>query len=379
MNHNGLWCAIYKKNSNLSGGLFDTPLKRRRILEIDAESNSNPHFWNDRKKSSTLLKEKKALEDGISASDLIVKKFDDALVAIEFAEEGDEASDTEANQLISALEKEINQLEIHRLLSGETDRNNAIVTINAGAGGTEACDWASMILRMMLRFADRKGFKSEVVDELEGDGAGIKNATITIDGDYAYGLLKSENGVHRLVRISPFDANAKRHTSFCSVFVTPVVDDDIQIEIKESDLKVDTYRAGGAGGQHVNRTDSAVRMTHMPSGIVVQSQQQRSQIQNRETCLKLLKAKLYEQELNKRQAESKAIEDSKMDNAFGSQIRSYVLHPYKLVKDTRTLAQSSDPNAVLDGDLDDFCMEYLRQLAIGQFKGKGASVDEENG
>lgn len=318
------------------------------------------------------------MEDGISASENLVKKFEDVLVAIEFGEDGDADSGKEADALIQSLTKEINQLEIHRLLSGETDRNNAIVTINAGAGGTEACDWASMILRMLLRYADRKGFKAEVVDELEGDGAGIKNATVTVDGEYAYGLLKGENGVHRLVRISPFDANAKRHTSFCSVFVSPVVDDDIQIDVKESDLKVDTYRAGGAGGQHVNRTDSAVRMTHMPTGIVVQSQQQRSQIQNRETCMKLLKAKLYELELNKRQAESKAIEDSKMDNAFGSQIRSYVLHPYKLVKDTRTLAQSSDPNAVLDGDLDDFSMEYLRQVAFGQFKGKGSAADEES-
>lgn len=250
------------------------------------------------------------------------------------------------------------------------------MTINSGAGGTEACDWAMMILRMILRFADRKGFKAEVVDELEGEGAGIKNATVTIDGDFAYGLLKSENGVHRLVRISPYDSNARRHTSFCSVFVSPVIDDDILVDINESDLKVDTYRAGGAGGQHVNRTDSAVRMTHVPSGIIVQSQQQRSQIQNRETCLKLLKAKLYELEISKRQAESKAIEDAKMDNAFGSQIRSYVLHPYKLVKDVRTLAQNSDPFAVLDGDIEEFCLEFLRQTAEGQFKGKGGQSDD---
>lgn len=361
---------------NQSGGLFDTPLKQKRILEIDAESNSNPHFWNDRKTSSGLLKEKKILEDGIAKARNLASQFEDALVAIEFGEDGDASSNKEADELITILTKEIDQLEIHRLLSGDTDRNNAIVTINAGAGGTEACDWASMILRMILRYADRKGFKAEVVDELEGDGAGIKNATVTIDGEYVYGLLKSENGVHRLVRISPFDANAKRHTSFCSVFVSPVIDDEIQIEIKDSDLKIDTFRAGGAGGQHINRTDSAVRMTHGPSGIVVQSQQQRSQIQNRETCMKLLKAKLYELEMNKRQAESKAVEDAKMDNAFGSQIRSYVLHPYKLVKDTRTLAQSSDPNTVLDGDLDNFSMEYLRQLAFGQFKGKGGTDEE---
>ncbi|APJ05115.1 peptide chain release factor 2 [Silvanigrella aquatica] len=361
---------------NLFGGIFDTPLKRKRILEIEAESNSDPNFWNDRRKSSALLKEKKNIEDGVISCESLLKKFEDTLVAIEFGEEGDEQSNKEADGSISELTQDVNLLETKRLLSGETDKNSAIITINAGAGGTEACDWAQMITRMMLRFCDRKGFKAEVVDELEGEGAGLKNATITVDGEYAYGLLKSENGVHRLVRISPFDSNARRHTSFCSVFVSPVIDDDINIEIKESDLKIDTYRAGGAGGQHVNRTDSAVRMTHMPTGFVVQSQQQRSQIQNRETCLKLLKAKLYELEISKRQAESKAIEDAKMDNAFGSQIRSYVLHPYKLVKDVRTLAQSSDPNVILDGDIESFCLEYLRQTAAGQFKGKGGSVDD---
>ena len=345
-------------------------------MEIDSESNTDPNFWNDRKKSSVLLKEKKILEDGLAASENLSKKFEDALTAIEFGEEGDAPSSKEADELILTLQNEVGTLETRRLLSQDNDRNNAIVSINAGAGGTEACDWALIIMRMILRHADRRGWKSEVVDELEGDGAGIRNATITVDGDYAYGLLKSENGVHRLVRISPFDANAKRHTSFCSVYVTPVVDDDVQIDIKDSDLRVDTYRAGGAGGQHINRTDSAVRITHIPSGIVVQSQQQRSQIQNRETCLKLLKAKLYEVEIAKRQAESRTVEDNKMDNAFGSQIRSYVLHPYKLVKDVRTLAQSSDPNSVLDGNIEDFCVEYLRQLSAGQFKGKGAKSDD---
>lgn len=364
-------------NSIPFGGFFDTPHKRRRILEIEAESAADPNFWNDRKKSSVLLKEKKSIEDSVAACDELQRKFDDALVAIEFGEEGDSASAHEADTLIAELSKALSNLETRRLLSGETDKNSAIVTINAGAGGTEACDWASMILRMILRFADRKGWKAEVVDDLEGDGAGIRNATVNIEGDFVYGLLKSENGVHRLVRISPFDANARRHTSFCSVYVSPVIDDEIQIEVKESDLKVDTFRASGAGGQHVNRTDSAVRMTHGPSGIVVQSQQQRSQIQNREMCMKLLKAKLYELEMNKRQAESKAIEEAKMDNAFGSQIRSYVLHPYKLVKDTRTLAQSSDPNTVLDGDIESFSVEYLRQQAAGQFKGKGSSAGDD--
>ncbi|MBX9702905.1 MAG: peptide chain release factor 2 [Silvanigrellaceae bacterium] len=356
-------------------GIFDTPAKRKRILEIDSESNTDPNFWQDRKKSSQLLKEKKQIEEGLLLCDKILKKIDDALLAIEFGDSGEADYVQEADVLLLELHQEVNLLETHRLLAGENDRNSAILTINSGAGGTEACDWALMIMRMLLRFADKKNWKAEIIDQLDGEGAGLKNATISIEGEYAYGLLKSENGVHRLVRISPFDSNARRHTSFCSVFVSPVIDDDIQIEIKESDLKVDTFRAGGAGGQHVNRTDSAVRMTHLPSGVVVQSQQQRSQIQNREMCLKLLKIKLYEIEIAKRQAENKVIEDSKMDNAFGSQIRSYVLHPYKLVKDVRTLAQSSDPLAVLDGAIEEFSLEYLRQTAAGYFKGRGAQED----
>jgi peptide chain release factor 2 len=348
------------------------------VQEIEAETNSNPNFWNDRRYSSKLLKEKKALEDGIQSSLKISQLGDDVLVLIEFAESGDTESDTEANTKLKELEELVLQMETQRLLSGETDRNSAIITINAGAGGTEACDWAQMVMRMLLRFCEIKKWKTEVVDELDGDGAGIRNATITVDGDFVYGMLKSENGVHRLVRISPYDSNARRHTSFCSVFVSPVVDDDINIEIKESDLRVDTYRAGGSGGQHVNRTDSAVRITHGPSGVVVQSQSQRSQIQNRETCMKLLRAKLYEIEVAKRTAESRTIEDAKMDNAFGSQIRSYVLHPYKLVKDTRTLAQSSDPQTVLDGEISEFSYEYLRQLAAGSFKGKGGASDADD-
>lgn len=348
------------------------------MLEIDAETQSDPNFWNDRRKSSKVLKEKKALEDGFNNVAAIQRMADDALVLIEFGEAGDEATEKEADGALNELDAKVTELETQRLLSGETDKNSAIVQINAGAGGTEACDWAMMVMRMLLRHCDVRNWKAQVVDELEGEGAGIRNATITVDGDFAYGLLKSEIGVHRLVRISPYDSNARRHTSFCSVFVSPVVDEDINIEVKESDLRVDTYRAGGAGGQHVNRTDSAVRMTHIPSGIVVQSQSQRSQIQNRETCMKLLKAKLYEIEINKRTAESRAIEDSKMDNAFGSQIRSYVLHPYKMVKDTRTLCQSSDPQKVLDGDIAEFSLEFLRQSAAGSFKGKGGGGGDDD-
>ncbi len=353
-------------------------MRRKRILEIDAESQTDPTFWSDKRRSTTLLKEKKTLEDGIQTAEKLLRSFDDAFVLIEFAESGDEASDAEANALIADIERSIEEFEKKRLLSGELDRNSAIVQINAGAGGTEACDWAQMITRMIVRYAETKKWKTEIVDELEGDGAGIRNATITIDGDYVYGNLKSENGVHRLVRISPYDSNARRHTSFCSVFVKPVVDDSIEIDIRDADLRVDTYRAGGAGGQHVNRTDSAVRITHIPSGVVVQSQSQRSQIQNREVCLKLLKAELYEIEVKKREALANKVEAAKKDNAFGSQIRSYVLHPYKMVKDTRTLCQSPDPFAVLDGDLDAFSLEYLRQSAVGEFKGKGTLAGEDD-
>ncbi len=348
------------------------------MLEIEAETSSDPNFWNDRRKSSKILKEKKALDDGFSSVQALNRRIEDILVAIEFGEDGDEDSNREADLALKSLEKEVLALEAQRLLSGETDRNYAVITVNAGAGGTEACDWANMIFRMLVRHCEIRKWKTEIVDLLDGDGAGIRNATFTVDGDFAYGFLKSEIGVHRLVRISPYDSNARRHTSFCSVFVSPVVDDDIVIEIKDSDLKVDTYRAGGAGGQHVNRTDSAVRMTHAPSGVVVQSQQQRSQIQNRETCLKLLRTKLYELEIARRKTESNAIEDTKMDNAFGSQIRSYVLHPYKMVKDARTLCQSPDPQKVLDGEIEEFSLEYLRQMASGSFKGKGMSqADDE--
>ena len=244
--------------------------------------------------------------------------------------------------------------------------NAAILTINAGAGGTESCDWASMLFRMYLRYAERKGWQVETHDILSGEEAGIKNATIEITGDYAYGLLKAENGVHRLVRISPFDSNARRHTSFVSVFVTPVVDDNIEIDINPSDLRVDTYRASGAGGQHVNKTDSAVRITHIPTGLVAASQTQRSQHQNRDNAMKLLRSALYDREVAIRNAALTAIEDSKTDISFGHQIRSYVLHPYKLIKDHRTDYESHSPDDVLDGKLDEFINEFLAHAKESQ-------------
>lgn len=237
--------------------------------------------------------------------------------------------------------------------------NDAVLTINAGAGGTESCDWASMLMRMYLRFAERMNWRTEIFDLQDGDEAGVKSVTLEVSGEFAFGLLKAESGVHRLVRISPFDSNARRHTSFASIFVSPVVDDQIEIEIADSDLKIDTFRASGAGGQHVNRTDSAVRMTHIPSGIVVQCQTQRSQHQNRDQCLKLLRSKLYEKELEERRKEQELVEGSKSDIAWGSQIRSYVLHPYKMVKDHRTNFESHSPDDVLDGNIENFINQFL--------------------
>ena len=372
--------SVYKncaRSSTHSGGIFDTPLKRKRILEIDAISQSDPNFWNDRKKSSGLLKEKKSLEDGLKVCENLSTLIEDCAVALEFAEE-EESYEQEAEETLVKIETQLDELERRRLLGEEADGNSAIITINSGAGGTEACDWAEMVMRMMLRYCEKQSWKTEIVDILDGESAGIKNATINVDGEFAYGLLKSEIGVHRLVRISPYDSNKRRHTSFCSVFVSPVVDDSIEIEVKTADLRIDTFRAGGAGGQHVNRTDSAVRITHTPTGIVVQSQSQRSQIQNREMCMRLLKAKLYELEMQKRMQATQQVENTKQDNAFGSQIRSYVLHPYKLVKDARTHHQNSNPTQVLDGDLMGFSVEYLRQYVTGEFKGKGGDTSEED-
>lgn len=263
------------------------------------------------------------------------------------------------------LEVGLRALEFQRMLSGEQDSADCYINIHAGAGGTEACDWVGILARMYSRYASARGFKSNVIDFTEGDGAGYRSVTFEVNGSYAYGFLRAENGIHRLVRISPFDSNARRHTSFASVFVYPVVDDDIEIEIKTEDIRVDTYRAGGAGGQHVNKTDSAVRMTHMPTGVVVQCQAERSQIQNREKAMKMLRARLYELELQKRQAEADKINATKKRIAWGSQIRNYVLQPYQLIKDVRTGTQSSAVQGVLDGDLQPFIESYLMQDASG--------------
>jgi peptide chain release factor 2 len=306
-----------------------------------------------------VLRLRSRLETAASKADQFLRDTEDAAVLFEFAAE-DESSLSELKALIERLERNVEETETEMLLSGPNDARDAIVTINAGAGGTDAQDWAEILFRMYLRWAERHKFKAEIVDEQPGKEAGIKSATFTLSGDYAYGLMSAEAGVHRLVRLSPFNAGSSRETSFASVFVYPDVQEDIEIEVQEKDLRVDTYRSSGAGGQHVNVTDSAVRITHMPSGIVVTCQNQRSQHQNREVAMRILKSRLYELEMEKRRAETAQLEETKRDISFGSQIRNYVMHPYRLVKDVRTKHETSDVDAVLDGDIDEFINQYLR-------------------
>ena len=309
-----------------------------------------------------MLKEKKNLESWISRSKRLQNCLDDVETALELIPEGEEFR-KEAEDLLTLLQVELESLETQSLLGGDMDQCSALLTINAGAGGTESCDWASMLLRMYLRFSEKNNWEVSIHDVQDGDEAGVKSATVELSGDFPFGLLKAESGVHRLVRISPFDSNARRHTSFASVYVSPVIEDDIEIEINPSDLRIDTYRASGAGGQHVNRTDSAVRITHLPSGVVVQCQSQRSQHQNKDTAMKLLRSKLYEKELEERRKKQQDVENTKSEIGFGSQIRSYVLHPYKMVKDHRTNLEHHAPLEVLDGNLSAFIKSYL-QLSI---------------
>ncbi len=319
---------------------------------------AQPDFWNDQEQAQKILKERRRLAQAIETATFYDREIADLEVLFEFAE-ADPASLAELEQRLRALQQKVEADETQMLLSGPNDANNAIVRIQSGAGGTDAQDWAEMLLRMYLRWCERRGFKTSLLDVQPGKEAGITSAEFTVEGDYAYGLLSCESGVHRLVRISPFSSAGTRETSFASIFVTPEVEDDIEIEINEKDLRIDTYRSSGAGGQHVNVTDSAIRITHLPTGIVVSCQNQRSQHQNREVAMKVLKSRLYELELERRRAESAKLEAAKRDISFGSQIRNYVLHPYRLVKDTRTKLERSDVDSVLDGDLDDFIKEYL--------------------
>lgn len=324
-------------------------------------------FWDDPEKSKDVLKERAQLSEIISAFDALKTELEDNELLLDLAvEENDGDALQEVSRKARELQKKIKDLEVRQMLGEENDHRNAIVSINAGAGGTEAQDWAEMLLRMYLRWCERRGFQTEVVDLLEGEEAGIKSATFTVAGPYAYGLLKGESGVHRLVRISPFDASGRRHTSFAAVFVYPEVDDSIVIDIKPSDLHIETYRSSGAGGQHVNKTSSAVRITHLPTGIVVQCQNERSQHRNRDTAMKVLRARIYERELQKKQAEMQELHDNLDDIAWGNQIRSYVLQPYRLVKDHRTQVEKGNVDSVLDGDLDDFMEAFLFQQLHGK-------------
>ena len=321
---------------------------------------AEPGFWERDGEGQQILKERASILDSITPWKQEQKELEEMEILLQLVEEQqDEAETQELLEKVKKSEEAVGQMEFQRMLGGETDPNNAIVSINAGAGGTEAQDWVEMLLRMYLRWGEKKGYQTQIIDILSGEEAGLKNVTFTVTGSYAYGYLKAESGIHRLVRISPFDAGARRHTSFASVFVIPEVSDEIEIAIDEKDLKIDTYRSSGAGGQHVNKTDSAVRITHLPTGIIVQCQNERSQHKNKATALKILKARLYEKEMKEREEKFEVLHHSKKEIAWGSQIRSYVMHPYRMVKDHRTNKVIHDVDRVMDGDLDEFMKAYL--------------------
>ncbi|MCH8862986.1 MAG: peptide chain release factor 2 [Proteobacteria bacterium] len=361
-----------KQSLGLLRRYLDWDIAIDRLDELNAEAE-NPDLWNDPARAQKLMRERTRLDDSITACREIEAELADNLELIGMGEEeGDAELVSDAEAALTALEARAGKMELLSLLSGEVDGNDAYIEIHAGAGGTESQDWAEMLLRMYMRWAEKHGFKVSIVQYMAGEEAGAKSATIEIKGENAYGWAKTESGVHRLVRISPFDSNARRHTSFASVWVYPVIDDTIEVEVLDKDLKVDTYRASGAGGQHVNTTDSAVRITHAPSGIVVQCQSERSQHKNRATAMKMLKARLYEAELRKQEEKAMAEHAQKTDIGWGHQIRSYVLQPYQMVKDLRTGVESSQPDKVLDGDLDKFMAAAL----AARISGEGGTVED---
>ena len=349
----------YVKRYATCGGIFDSPRLKKELADVE-EKISDPGVWADAAKSQPLMRKRKLLEHQLADDAELARRTEDIEAYFELMREGEASVEADLKGEIDSLVQFSEALESKTMLSEENDTLNAIVTVHPGAGGTESQDWAEMLMRMYLRWAERQGFKTEINEIQDGDEAGIKSATFTISGDFAFGLLGGETGVHRLVRISPFDQAKRRHTSFASVFVSPEIDDSIVIDIKPDDLRIDTYRSGGKGGQHVNTTDSAVRITHLPTGIVAGCQNERSQHKNKEKAMKMLRSRLYEYELDKKKAISRKLEDTKLEINFGSQIRSYVLQPYRMAKDLRTRVEVGDVDKVLDGYLEPFIRGYLK-------------------
>ncbi|HET9368644.1 MAG TPA: peptide chain release factor 2 [Vicinamibacterales bacterium] len=362
---------LSSRASDLRRGLDEARLARE-LNDLDLRAAA-PDFWKDQAAAQKVQQRRRRVENDRALAAALRKQADDLGVLVDWAKQGEDVA-ADLEKALDSFGGDVQAGEIRTMLSGELDAQNAIITIHPGAGGTESQDWAEMLLRMYLRWTERRGFGREVIDTQPGDEAGIKSATLTVTGDYAYGLLLAEAGVHRLVRISPFDQAARRHTSFASLYVWPELPDDIDIEIEEKDLRVDTYRSSGAGGQHVNVTDSAVRITHIPTGIVVSCQNERSQHKNRASAMRVLKARLYDMKLKEQQQKLEALGGEKKDIAFGSQIRSYVLHPYRMVKDHRTKFQVGDVDRVLDGDIDDFIKAYLMKKALGKLE---TTVEED--
>jgi len=355
------------------GSIFDPARLRRELADIEAKL-ADPAMWSNQEASKPLMRERKRLEKLVADDDALVRRSEDIEAYFELGREGEDVL-LDLEKSIKELAVFAEEMEARTMLQSETDPLNAIVTVHPGAGGTESQDWAEMLMRMYLRWAEQQGFKTEMNDYQDGDEAGIKSATFTIIGEYAFGQLAGESGVHRLVRISPFDSAKRRHTSFASVYVSPEIDETIQVDVKQEDLRIDTYRSGGKGGQHVNTTDSAVRMTHLPTGIVVQCQNERSQHKNREKAMKMLRSRLYEYELAKKHAATKKVEDSKLEINFGSQIRSYVLQPYRIAKDHRTKVEVGDVDKVLDGYLEPFLRGYLLAKRRGTASAGGGGDD----